>query len=56
MLDVAGRRVQGLALAPAGPERHGARLPARGGVPPGIYRLRLTLSGSDVRRRVVLLP
>ena len=56
LLDLAGRSVRRFALAPAAAGRHEALVSAVGGVRPGVYWLRLTQSGRDVRRSVVLLP
>jgi len=56
MLDVAGREVGRFELGSAGPGQHEAQIMTPRGLPPGIYWLRLTQSGSEVRRTVVLLP
>ena len=56
LLDVAGRSVRRIALAPAGPGRHEVQLSTPPGVPPGVYWLRLSQAGHDARRSVVLLP
>jgi len=55
MLDVTGRTVRRIELADAGPGRHEMLIPAPG-LRPGVYWLRLTQPGRDVRRSVVLLP
>ena len=56
LLDVAGRSVRRIALGPAGPGRDEAEVSTPPGTPPGIYWLRLSQSGHDTRRSVVLLP
>jgi hypothetical protein len=56
LLDIAGREIQRIDLGAAGPGRHEAQVTTPRGLPPGIYWLRLTQSGSDVRRTFVLLP
>ena len=55
MLDIAGRAMHRIKLAPGAPGRHETQVSVPRGIAPGVYWLRLTQSGRDVRRSVVLL-
>jgi hypothetical protein len=56
LLDVAGRSVHRIALNAEGAGPHEAQVSTARGLRPGIYWLRLTQSGHEVRGRVVVLP
>lgn len=55
MVDIAGRTVRRIELSPAGSGSREIQIATPRGLRPGVYWLRLTQSGRDVRRSVVVL-
>ncbi len=55
-LDLAGRRVGGAEVGSLGAGRHVVTLARPGALPPGLYWLRLTQAGRQLRRHAVVLP
>jgi hypothetical protein len=55
LIDIAGRHVLRRDVGPLGPGRHGVELGVSHPLRPGLYFLRLTQSGRELKSRVVLI-